>query len=50
MIKPDVSIILPTYNQFQYLELAIKSVLSQSFKNWELIIIDNKHINYKNIK
>jgi glycosyltransferase involved in cell wall biosynthesis len=41
MIKPDVSVILPTYNQFQYLELAIKSVLSQSFKNWELIIIDN---------
>ena len=29
-----------TYNRALYLPLAIKSVLSQSFKDWELLIID----------
>ena len=36
-----ISIILPTYNRGNLLEVAIKSVLDQSYFNWELIIIDN---------
>ena len=36
-----ISIILPTYNRGNLLEVAIKSVLDQSYSNWELIIIDN---------
>lgn len=35
------SIILPTYNRVDKVSKAIDSVINQTFKNWELIIIDN---------
>ena len=35
------SIILPTYNRASFLENAIKSVLSQTYTFWELIIVDD---------
>jgi glycosyltransferase involved in cell wall biosynthesis len=37
----NVSIILPTYNGAKYIKRAIESVISQSFSNWELLIIDD---------
>ena len=40
-MKPFFSIILPTYNQSTFLKKCINSITSQSFKDWELIIIDN---------
>ncbi len=52
-IKPEISIILPTYNRFKYIDRAIKSILNQTFKNWELIIIDdgsNEDKTYKLVK
>ncbi|MBK7105693.1 MAG: glycosyltransferase family 2 protein [Ignavibacteriae bacterium] len=39
--KPDVSIILPTFNRENYLERSINSVINQTFTNWELLIIDD---------
>ncbi len=36
-----VSIIIPTYNRVSLLSRAIKSVLSQTFKDFELIIVDD---------
>ena len=39
--KVYFSIIIPTYNREFELKRAVNSVLDQSFKNWELIIIDN---------
>ena len=36
-----VSIIMPVYNSEEYVELAIQSVLAQTYKDWELIIIDD---------
>ena len=36
-----VSIVMPSYNCEQYIEASIKSVISQSYKNWELLIVDD---------
>ncbi len=38
---PEVSIIIPTYNRAQNLEGAVESALSQSYQNFEIIIIDD---------
>ena len=40
-ITPVLSVIMPCYNQAQYIEEAIESVINQSYRNWELIIIDD---------
>ena len=36
-----VSIITPSYNCGDYIEETIKSVLNQTYTNWEMIIIDD---------
>ena len=38
---PQVSIIMPCHNGEKYLRQAVESVLSQSFADWELLIIDD---------
>lgn len=37
----DISVILPVYNASDYLAEAIESILNQSFKNFELLIIND---------
>lgn len=39
--KDLVSVITPVYNCEKYIEDAIKSVLGQSYKNWEMILVDD---------
>ena len=39
-----VSIIIPTYNRFSFLKQAVESVLSQTFSDFELIIVDDGSI------
>jgi len=39
--EPLISIITPTYNHENYIGQCINSVLSQTYKNWEMIIIDD---------
>ncbi|NJE12848.1 glycosyltransferase [Thermococcus sp. LS2] len=41
MTKPLVSIITPTYNHEKFIAKCIKSVLSQTYPHWEMIIIDD---------
>lgn len=38
---PLVSVLMPAYNHSQYIEEAINSILNQSYKNIEMIIIDD---------
>ena len=40
--KPPVDVILPNYNKSEFLIEAINSVLSQTYKNWVLYIVDDK--------
>jgi glycosyltransferase involved in cell wall biosynthesis len=41
MLNQLVSIVMPTYNHANYISLAVDSVRSQTYTNWELIIVDN---------
>ncbi|MDH7911516.1 glycosyltransferase family 2 protein [Winogradskyella sp. SYSU M77433] len=36
-----VSIIIPLYNSVSFFEETIKSIIDQSYKNWEIIIVDD---------
>lgn len=40
-INFKVSIIMPAYNASEFIEDSINSIISQTYKNWELIIVDD---------
>lgn len=39
--EPKVTVIMPAFNMQLYIDEAIRSVLGQTYKNWELIIIND---------
>lgn len=39
--KPLVSIIIPTYNRAHLISETLDSILAQTFKNWECIVVDD---------
>lgn len=41
MISKKVSVIVPCYNQSQFLGEALQSILDQTYQNWECIIVDD---------
>lgn len=41
ILKPAITVIMQSYNNERFIENAMKSILSQSFSNFELIIIDD---------
>jgi len=48
--NPEVSVIMPVFNDENYIENAVRSILNQSFKDFEFIIInDHSTDNTKNI-
>ncbi|MDA0265802.1 MAG: glycosyltransferase [Cyanobacteria bacterium] len=41
MDLPLVSVVIPTHNRLDLLEEAVESIQGQTYKNWELIIVDD---------
>ena len=39
--QPDLSIIIPVYNRAHLISKTLDSIINQSFKNWECIIVDD---------
>ena len=39
--KIKIDIILPNFNSSDYIKDTIKSILKQTYKNWNLIIVDD---------
>ena len=39
--KPKVSIIIPTFNRGSFLDRTVKSIQSQTIKDWELLVVDD---------
>jgi len=40
-MSPRVSVIMPSFNRKEYLAETIESVLGQTYKNFEFIIVDD---------
>lgn len=41
MKQPQISIIVPIYNVEQYLQSCLDSIIAQTYKDWELLLIDD---------
>lgn len=41
MIKPSVTVVIPAYNASSFIEETIASVLSQTFTNFEVLVVDD---------
>ncbi|MBS7255477.1 glycosyltransferase family 2 protein [Flavobacterium branchiicola] len=46
MTNPKISVIVPCYNQAQYLDECLESIFNQTYENWECIIIDDGSLDY----
>lgn len=40
-MPPKFSVVIPTYNQADFLKVALRSVLDQSFQDFEVIVVNN---------
>jgi teichuronic acid biosynthesis glycosyltransferase TuaG len=40
-VIPDVTVVMPAYNAEKYIAATIRSVLAQSFRNFELLVVDD---------
>lgn len=44
--KPLISVVIPSFNHAEWIGAAIDSVISQTYKNFELLIIDNNSTDF----
>lgn len=42
--KPTVSVVMPVYNGEAFIAESIRSVIQQSYQNWELIVVDDASV------
>lgn len=42
MTSPLISVLMTVYNREKYIAVAIESVMSSTYQNWELIIVDDR--------
>lgn len=42
MMKPKVSVVLPTYNEEDSVETAVQSLLNQTYDNMEVLVVDDE--------
>ncbi|BAZ44640.1 family 2 glycosyl transferase [Chondrocystis sp. NIES-4102] len=40
-MKPEVSVIMPTYNNEDYIAIALKSIFNQTYDNFEVVLIND---------
>ena len=41
MMTPDVSILIPVYNEEVYLPRCLDSIVRQTLQSWELLLVDD---------
>ena len=39
--KTDISVVIPCYNAGQFLTRSVESILAQTFRNFEIIIVND---------
>lgn len=39
--SPEISVVIPTYNSADFLKKCLESLISQTFDNWEALVINN---------
>ena len=40
-MAPTFSVVIPTYNQADFLKVALKSVMAQTFQDFEVVTVNN---------
>lgn len=41
MTNPLISVVIATYNTGRYLPETLESVIAQTYRNWEIIVVDD---------
>ena len=49
-MTPKISVIIPCYNAAKYLNQCLDSLVAQSNKEWEAIIVDDGSIDNSSVK
>ena len=46
MQKPELTIVIPVFNAEKYISQTVESILSQTFQDWQLVIVDDGSTDY----